>query len=280
MSSIVTYFFDELRAFRESQWLRRLLALYVIYKCVYWILDYKLLFGADAIVYKNAISLPFWQKPAFLLFWSDSATLPVSFLGITFIVALYALISKNTFRLAFFILWFCIVNINNNIYTTLSAGDFLLQHLLFFSVFLSDGTAKSTPFKNGIDISFHNAGIIALRLQVCIVYFYAAYAKLLDIDWMNGTAVNTTLSVHEYSLPVFYGSHSVIGKVLDYLVIVYQVLFPALVWIKKIKKWYLLAGVLQHLFIAFVLGLPSFGFIMIVAYTIFYVPGNKTQKTF
>lgn len=277
MTSVVTYFFDELYAFKESQWLRKLLAVFSIYKCVYWILDYSLLFSADSITYKNNLSLPFWQKPAFLLYGSDSVTLPMSFLGITFLVALYILLSGRKFRLAFFILWFCIVNINNNVYTTLSAGDYLFQHLLFFCIFLSDSTEKATAFKNGIDISFHNAGIIALRLQVCIVYFYAAYAKLLDPDWMNGTAVNGTFSVHEFSMPFLYESDGLTGIVLNYLVIGYQVLFPLLVQLKKIKKWFLLIGVIQHLFIAFVIGLPSFGFIMIIAYSIFYVPGTKNS---
>jgi len=38
----------------------------------------------------------------------------------------------------------------------------------------------------------------------------------------------------------------------------------------------LLLGIIQHLFIAFVLGLPSFGFMMIISYAIFYVPIKKT----
>ena len=277
MTAIVTYFFDELRSFNESKWLRKLLAVFLIFKCVYWGLDYGLLFGENSAVYKNLVSLPFWQKPAFFLYWSGSIVLPRGFLIVAFLSALYILVSKRHLRLVFFIVWFCIVNINNNVYITLSAGDYLFQHLLFFSIFLSDGKEKSTPLKSGIDISFHNAGMIALRLQVCIVYFYAAYAKLLDQDWMNGTAVNGTFSAHEFSMPFLYQSNGLTGIVLGYLVIGYQLLFPLVVWMKKIKKWFLLIGVLQHLFIAFVIGLPSFGFIMIIAYAVFYAP--RTKKT-
>jgi hypothetical protein len=80
-------------------------------------------------------------------------------------------------------------------------------------------------------------------------------------------------------MPFSYDGYGMPGRILNYLVIWYQLLFPVLVWIKPIKKWYLLAGIVQHLFIAFVLGLPSFGLIMIVAYAIFYHPFSKTRKT-
>jgi hypothetical protein len=238
-------------------------------------MDYNLLFSVNSIIYKNVVSLPFWQKPAFVLFFSDSVSLPMSFLGVTVLTAIYVLVSRTNFRLAFFILWFCILNINNNVYSTLSAGDHLFQQLLFFSIFLSDGHQKHSPFKTDLDISVHNAGIIALRLQVCIVYFYAALAKLQDTDWLNGTAVGTTFAVHHYSSPFLYDSNGLLSVCMNYLVIGYQLLFPALVWIRSIKKWFLFIGVVQHLFIAFVIGLPSFGFIMIISYAIFYVPGSK-----
>lgn len=276
MRAVTTYFFDESRSFRESWWLRKSLAIYIIFKCVYWIVDYSLLFGTDSIIYKKTLSLPIWQKPAFFLFYSDSVALPMIFLGVTFLSALYVLITRNNFRLVFFILWICIININNTIYTTLSAGDYLFQHLLFFSIFLSDGIPKLSPFKKDLDVSLHNTGIIALRLQICIVYFFASAAKLNDDDWMNGTAISTILSVHGFSLPFLYEGNDFLNKCLDYTVLAYQLLFPVLVWVRPIKKWFLLIGVVQHLFIAFFIGLPSFGLIMIVAYAIFYVPFKKT----
>jgi hypothetical protein len=50
----------------------------------------------------------------------------------------------------------------------------------------------------------------------------------------------------------------------------YQLLFPVLVWIKKIKKMFLLLGILMHLYIAFVMGLVEFGSVMIISYIIFW----------
>jgi hypothetical protein len=279
LNKIVTYFFDQRRAFEETKLLRKLLALFAFYKCIYWIWDYKLLFAEHSMVYKHASVIPIWQKPAFLLYTSYSNVLPMLFLGLATAMSLYLLFSEKAFRLVFFLLWISIVNIINNTYCASSAGDKLFENLLFFCIFLADGNSKGTPFLNSLDMAFHNSGLIALRFQVCLVYLFAAIAKLPNEDWMDGNAVNMTLAVHDYSLPIAYEGYGTIGKVLNYLVIWYQFLFPVLVWIRPIKKWYLLVGILQHLFIAFVLGLPSFGLIMIVAYAIFYAPISKTQKT-
>lgn len=158
----------------------------------------------------------------------------------------------------------------------MTGGDSLFQHLLFFCVFLSTGESKKDGAINDLDIAVHNTGVIALHLQVCIVYFLNAIAKLNDADWLKGTAVSDALAIHEFSLPAFYAAKGIFYVAMNYLVILYQLLFPVLVYVKKIKKWYLLFGIVQHLFIAFVLGLPSFGFIMILAYTIFYVPIKKS----
>jgi len=279
LKKLSTYFFDAHHQFSESKVFRKLLAFYVIYKCVYWIYDYKLLFTPESIVYKNDVAITFWQMPAFLLFKSNSVSLPISFLAILIIAALIIFFTNKKLRVWTFLIWFGITNLNYAVYPTLSAGDYVLQNLLFFAIFLSDGEKKSTEFKTGLDRAVHNTGVIALQVQVCIIYFYAAYAKLFDQDWIAGKAVNFIFSIHDYSLPCLYESNSVTGQVLNYLVIWYQLLFPVLVWYRPIKKWYLLAGILQHLLIAFVIGLPSFGFIMIIAYAIFYVPGVKTQKT-
>ena len=279
MIRFATYLFESLHAFEESKLLRKLLALFAIYKCIYWILDYSLLFSDHSMVYKNNIAVPVWQWPAFVLYKSHSAILPMIFLGIVVVMSLYILISKKTFRSAFFILWIAVVNMINNVYCAISAGDVLFQHLLFFCIFLSDGSSGNNAFKNSLDLIIHNTGVIAIRLQICIVYFYAALAKILDQDWLDGNAVNMTLAVYDYSLPFSYDGYGGIGEFLNYLVILYQLLFPVLVWIRPIKKWYLLAGIIQHLFIAFVIGLPSFGLIMIAAYAIFFFPFSKTRKT-
>lgn len=243
-------------------------------------MDYQLLFSAQSIVYNSRINLEIWRLPVFLLYNLQSSALNMICLAITMMAGIYILFFKNYLRVAFFILWFCISNINNLVFCSLSGGEYLFQHLLFFSIFLSDNLEKRNPVIGDLDKAFNNAGVLAIKIQVCIVYFLAGYAKLLDADWLNGTAVNDVFGIHHYSLPFLYESNSAFGKELNFLIIGYQLLFPISVWFKRIKKWYLLLGILQHLFIAFFIGLPSFGFIMILSYAIFYVPGGQTKNSY
>ena len=275
MNGVVAYFFKERYYDVESKWLKKALAIYTLYKCLYWIINFSLLFSENNIIYHNGVKLSWWKDPVFFLFNHPTNTLATVFIAIAILLALYVLLFKKHHRISFFILWFLISNINNNVFCTMTGGDVLFQHLLFFCIFLSNNESKQGAI-NDLDIAVHNTGVIALHVQICLVYFLNGIAKIQDADWMNGNAISDSLAVHEFSLPAYYGCKGVFVATLNYLVIWYQLLFPILVYIKKIKKWYLLTGILQHLFIAFILGLPSFGLIMIVAYCIFYVPFKKT----
>jgi hypothetical protein len=101
----------------------------------------------------------------------------------------------------------------------------------------------------------------------------AGYTKLLDPNWIVGDAISNIFKIHDYNIPVFYDvPFNSLTVFLNYVVIFYQLLFPVLVWLKSIKKWYLALGIIQHLFIAFAFGLPTFGFIMVISYSVFYAP--------
>ena len=273
MNKVTTYLFDEYKAAHEAKWTQRLLALFVLYKCAYWLLNFSLLFGENSLVYYRLVDLTFWREPAFYLYNSLSVGTSTVFIILSCVCALWILIGNKWKRIAFLVLWFCITNIHNKVYSTLTGGDMLFQQFLFFVVFLSPGNSNAEW-----DRALHNTGVIALRVQLCIVYFYAGFSKLLDADWMNGNAVNDSLMVHDYSLPIYYSGLGALGVFLNYTVLAYQLLFSILVWNQKIKKWFLLLGILQHAFIGIAMGLPTFGLVMIIAYAIFYAPFNPKQE--
>lgn len=270
MNKIVKYLWGDYRATHEAVWTQRLLAMFVLYKCVYWLFNFTLLFSENSLVYYRQVDLTIWRKPAFFLYNSLSENLSLLFIILSMSCAVWVLFTRKYKRLAFFILWFCITNIQNKVFSTLTGGDILFQHFLFFAAFLSSGNIN-----NEWDKVLHNTGVIALRIQLCVVYLYAGLAKLLDADWMNGEAVNDSLMIYDYSLPMYYHGLGSFGVLLNYMVLVYQLLFSVLVWNQKIKKWFLLLGVVQHAFIGIVMGLPTFGLIMILSYAIFHAPFNS-----
>lgn len=94
----------------------------------------------------------------------------------------------------------------------------------------------------------------------------------MGLDWLNGTALKWVFSIEQFSLhpltdwivetPWVYRS-------MTYLSLGYQLLFPVLVFVRPVKKWFLLLGVLFHLGIAILMGVFDFGVIMVITYFLF-----------
>lgn len=284
MQKIISYFFDVYRYKLQSFWFKRVLYIFVTIKCVYWLCYYNLLFGENSIVYKEPHSIGFIKDIAFFLYNSTSNNLGYVFLVGAILLSILPFIFKKLYFISDFTLWLLIINISNSLYPTLTGGDFLLNQFLLFNCFLcchperpvlSEVEASRSSLTNNkfqaLKIPLHNFASIAIIIQICLVYFLSAFAKLNNEEWLNGSAISTTLQVQHYSLNMFaYTKQNSFTSILNYVVLFYQLLFPVIIWFKKIKKPFLIIGIIMHLFIAFVMGLMSFGFVMILGYVYFY----------
>lgn len=281
MQKLITYFFDDYRYKLQSLWFKRLLYIFVIIKCTYWLCYYNLLFGKNSIVYKEPHSIGFIKDVAFYLYNSTSNNLGYLFLGgaillsiLSFILSRHPQRSRRIYVISDFILWLLVINISNNLYPTLTGGDYLLNQFLLFNCFLT-----FEKNKNYFKIPLHNFASIAIVIQICLVYFLSAIAKLSNADWLNGSAISETLQVQHYSLELFsHTKQNILNSTINYVVLFYQLFFPIVIWFKKVKKPFLIIGIVMHLFIAFIMGLMSFGFIMILGYIYFYDFKNDFQK--
>lgn len=63
-----------------------------------------------------------------------------------------------------------------------------------------------------------------------------------------------------------FAENQTLSKIATYAVLMYQGLFPLIVWFKKVKIPFLLFGVLMHLGIAFGMGIFTFGIVMCLVY--------------
>ena len=291
MQKVITYFFDDYRYKLQSLWFKRLLYIFVIIKCIYWLCYYNLLFGENSIVYTEPRSISFIKDIAFYLYNSTSTNLGYLFLVSAILLSILPIFcrshpewSRRVYFITDFILWLLILNISNKIYPTLTGGDYFLNQLLLFNCFLychAEGSRSILTHnkRQSFKIIFHNFASIAIVIQICVVYFLSALAKLNNEEWLNGSAISNTLQVQQYSLEIFSNTkQNALSFILNYLVLFYQLFFPLVIWFKKIKKPFLIIGIIMHLFIAFVMGLMSFGFIMILGYVYFYDFKNDLQK--
>ncbi len=274
MQIVITYFFDDYRYKSQSLWFKRLLYIFVIIKCIYWLCYYNLLFGENSIVYTEPHSIGFIKDFAFYLYNSNSTNLGYVFLVSAILLSILPFFFRKLYLISDFILWILIINISNKLYPTLTGGDYLMNQFLLFNCFLA-----FEKNRNNFKIIFHNFACIALVIQICMVYFLSALAKLNSAEWLNGSAIATTLQIKQYALEPFSDTkQNALSFILNYVVLFYQLFFPLVIWFKKIKKPFLIIGIIMHLFIAFAMGLMSFGFIMILGYVYFYDFKNDFQK--
>jgi hypothetical protein len=249
--------------------------LFIVIKVIYWLWYYNLYFGQNAIAFIKPHSLGAFKDVSFLLYNNTSLSAGYFFIfGTLFFLALSYFVKKIPFLFEF-ILWLLILNIHNKLYPTLTGGDYLLNQFLFFNCFLSKTRINSSIGLNELAKCFHNFGALAIVIQIQIVYLIAGIAKLSSSEWLSGIAIINLGEVQYFNL--YNNSFSATGFLayfFNYLVLFYQLLFPFLIWIEKIKKPLLVIGILTHLYIAFIMGIMGFGLIMLIPYVYFWPVKN------
>lgn len=203
----------------------------------------------------------------FLLNNHYSKTFAISCIALVAVLSLLGLFRRSNY-ITNLLLWLLVLNLNNYLYATLTSGDYLLNQLLFFNIFFSSKPGAS-PFFNDLKTAFHNMALAGIKIQVCLAYFLAAWFKLTDAAWLHGSAVHQIFQIPEYTNGLLMSLPLWLCIVLNYATMAYQLLFPLTIWFRSCKIYLLAFGIIQHLVIAFCMGLFSFGIIMIICYLLF-----------
>lgn len=273
MQKLSAYFFTDFNFKSQALWFKRLLYLFLIIESISYVCYYDLFFGENSIVYSEPKSIGFFKDFAFVLYNSSFSSLGLYFILFVLLLSAWNLFSGKIYSVSDFLLWLLVLNIHNRIYPALTGGDNLMNQFLFFNCFLSAYFQIKSGWKAETKVFFHNLACMAIIIQVCIVYFLSALAKLSDDEWLNGGAIRMISRINYFSLFSFLTYSKNLAPVLiflNYIVLFYQLFFPLLICVKNLKKPLLILGILMHLYIAFVMGLVAFGFIMIVAYVFFW----------
>jgi len=131
------------------------------------------------------------------------------------------------------------------------------------------------------------AGLIAIRIQLAIVYFEAALSKLGSAGWRDGAAMRGVLFDPEYGLPSGVRSHAdlLLGhpgliRGLTWAVLVLE-LSVALTLLSPppLRRVSFVLVCALHLSIIIAMGLPSFGIVMIAANATAQSFGRNSQES-
>jgi len=269
----VVWFFSGYQFKIQTNWFKKLLYLMLIFKSVNWLWSFDLYFGDTAVVFNRPLTLTTVKDLAFYLYTGQPACKALLFIAGLLVLSFVMLIFKKPYFVADFAIWFLLVNLNNKIYSTLTGGDYLLNQFCLFNCFLRITFLAEQKWFSDLKIFLHNLSVTALIVQVCLLYFLSGLAKCNDAAWLSGEALINLTFIHHFNLndanplpPTWNGFFAF----LNYLIIFYQISFPLLVWFKKIKKLFILIGLMMHLYIALVMGLFEFGLIMILPYIYFW----------
>jgi hypothetical protein len=176
-----------------------------------------------------------------------------------------------------YLLW---ISMHNRFPHLWDGGDNLMAIVLLYALFADVGThfsfdaarrrAQGKPNEpSGAWAILHNAAMLAIAFQVCLVYGIAGLTKVRSEVWQNGTALYYALRAPEYRLPgvseLIY-ENGVFVTLLAYATVAFQVSFPFLVFAHRhTRTLAVLIGISFHLAIGSVMGLVTFALFLIAA---------------
>lgn len=226
MKKVVSYFFSGYNLSFQTLRFKQMLYLFIVLKIGYWLCYYDLYFGQNSIAYIRPYSLGPLKDLAFLLYNYQGTKLGYVFIFGTLISLALSYFLKKIPIVFESILWLLVINIHNKIYPTLTGGDLLLNQFLFFNCFFSKSYNTNLSWQHEMSKGLHNFGVIAIIIQIQLVYLLAGLAKLYNNDWLNGSAIAQLNLVNYFNLysgpPV---TNTFLSHFLNYLVLFYQLLF-------------------------------------------------------
>ncbi|MEU3374356.1 HTTM domain-containing protein [Streptomyces sp. NPDC006660] len=135
------------------------------------------------------------------------------------------------------------------------------------------GDADSRALLDVLANLMHNAAMVVIMAEVCLVYATAGWYKIQGSRWQDGTALYYPLKLDYFApwpeLSSLLGTCGVIVMLLTYGTVMVQVAFPFTLFNRRVKNVLLVAMMLEHAGIAVLLGLPFFSLAMIAADAVF-----------
>jgi hypothetical protein len=141
-------------------------------------------------------------------------------------------------------------------------GDNVARIVLLYMLFALPAQARAE--RPSLAVWLHNVAMLAVALQVVVLYSTAGFSKTFGDRWQHGTATYYLSQVEWFSLPAlrYLFKHPLVATLTSYGPPLYMVWFPIAI-LSRLKLWWIAVGILFHLGIAVGLGLVTFSTVMI-----------------
>jgi hypothetical protein len=177
---------------------------------------------------------------------------------------------------AILIFWFS-VSLSRFMFPILNGSDLVLNLFLLIALFLP-ARPLLKPWGVVTQETISSIALLFARITLCLIYFLSGYDKLVSSAWRSGAAIHSIINLEHFFNPSFIFSGSkTLFMLIGWSVIIFEISFSLLIWFKKSRVLFLLTGVLFHLGIILLLGLPDFGLVMIICYLVFMPLKNASK---
>lgn len=266
---IDNFFFKSKDDFLSSQNIILLICVFCIINIIIIAPDLFEIFGNNGIIgseINDRFLSPYQLRLSWLINFLENYGIPevytISGIVFIYITSLFLIIKKkHSVSLAVIAYLIKLILLNSSYMFSYGADSFIL-FLLFLNIFFNLSLALRKDYGDAL-FSFL---IRFLQIQMCIIYFFAGFGKLLGHDWINGNAV--WMIFHSYmpsSINAIHAlsSYPIIFKLLSWTVLI-ELLYPFLIFIPIFRKPLLMVVISIHIGIAIFMQFYTFGLVMIL----------------
>lgn len=188
-------------------------------------------------------------------------------------------------RAVYALAWLSVVSMLNRTAVWTDGSDVLLRTFGFYMLFmpLNRTWSLDARLRAPAGPAPSSWPLRLFQLQVCVVYVRTGLVKAFQDQWQEGRSVYHALSTSyfwRFPMDPVLDSPVVqaLAVVATYGTLVFEVGFPIVVLSRRLRPWWLLAGLCLHVGIAAFLGLGAFSEAMLWTYLAFVtLPGRRRE---
>jgi len=136
----------------------------------------------------------------------------------------------------------------------------------------TDDTSSGQPAYRLKPCASAGLAIRLIQIHFCVIYIYAGLSKLQGPAWWSGEAVWLAFANLEYQSidMTWIAWYPWLAEIMTHTTIIWEVSFAALIWVRPVRPYVLLVGFLLHAGIGAMMGMWTFGLIMIFGHVAFW----------
>ncbi len=245
-----------------------------------WLLSSHDLFAAGAMTSMSTVRSMYPDKLTVFWWLYPSAQVVNCLLLLLFLSALSLMLGFKT-RLSAFLVWFLLVSFSNRNPLILNCGDDFIR-IAALLVFLGPaGKMYALDRLFALSKQPSSAQTVLcppwaqrlLQLQTGLIYAWSFLYKYGE-SWWNGTAIYYAMHVKSYApfINADLFDNLWAGRLLCFLTLALEFSLFTLIWVKELRPWVLLAGLLLHVSLLLTMSFPFLQLIMIASYLNFVEP--------